>query len=70
MGIINWLKTRLQNIKLFLKEVYTEGKKVDWPSRQETIRYTLIVIVISVTIAAFLGGLDFIFMGILQKFIF
>jgi preprotein translocase subunit SecE len=70
MEIINWIKTRFQGIKLFLKEVYTEGKKVDWPSREETIRYTLIVIVISVTIAAFLGGLDFIFMGILQKFIF
>ena len=70
MGIINWIKTRFLGIKLFLKEVYTEGKKVDWPSREETIRYTLIVIVISVTIAAFLGGLDFIFMGILQKFIF
>jgi len=69
MGIINWIKTRFQGIKLFFKEVYTEGKKVDWPSREETIKYTLIVIVISVTIAAFLGGLDFIFMGILQRFV-
>ena len=69
MKIINWLKTKFQAIKLFFKEVYTEGKKVDWPSREEAIKYTLIVIVISVTIAAFLGGLDFIFMGILQRFI-
>ena len=70
MEIINWLKIKLQNIKLFFKEVYTEGKKVDWPSREETIRYTLIVIVISLTVAAFLGGLDFVFMSILQKFVF
>jgi len=70
MRITDWLKIKFKNIKLFFKEVWTEGKKIDWPSREETIRYTLIVIVISVAVAAFLGGLDFVFMSILEKFIF
>jgi preprotein translocase subunit SecE len=70
MRITNWLKRKFQDLKLFFKEVYIEGKKVDWPSRQETIKYTLIVIGISVAVAAFLGGLDFVFMNILEKFIF
>jgi preprotein translocase subunit SecE len=53
----------------FLKEVRLEMKKVNWPTRQETIRKTLIVIGISVAVAVFLGGLDFIFTTLLNKFV-
>ena len=60
----------LTKIISFLKEVRTEIKKVNWPSKQETLRYTLIVVGVSVVIAAFLGGVDFIFRLILDKFIF
>ncbi len=56
-------------IRNFFKEVWTEAKKIDWPSRQTTFRYTLLVIGISVVVAGFLGILDFVFMTILSKFI-
>jgi preprotein translocase subunit SecE len=56
-------------IVTFLKEVRLEMKKVNWPTRQETIRYTLIVIGVSVAVAIFLGALDFIFTTLLNKFI-
>lgn len=46
---------------VFLKEVKSEMKKVSWPSRQEVIRLTLIVIVSSVIVAVYIGGLDFVF---------
>jgi preprotein translocase subunit SecE len=59
-----------EKIKTFFREVWTEAKKVDWPNRQQTFRYTLIVIGISATVAAFLGILDFIFLKILGRFIF
>ncbi|OGZ17358.1 MAG: preprotein translocase subunit SecE [Candidatus Nealsonbacteria bacterium RBG_13_36_15] len=59
----------LNRIKTFLKEVRLEIKKVNWPTRQETLRYTLIVIGVSVAVASFLGGLDFIFTALLTKFI-
>jgi len=59
-----------EKIKTFFKEVWTEGRKVDWPRRHETINYTLIVIGISFGVAAFLGIMDFIFLKILGKFIF
>jgi preprotein translocase subunit SecE len=44
-------------------------KKVNWPTKDETIKYTLIVIGVSLAVAAFLGGLDFIFTWLLNKFI-
>ncbi len=56
-------------IRNFFKEVWAEAKKIDWPSRQTTFRYTLLVIGISAAVAGFLGILDFVFMAILSKFI-
>ncbi len=57
-------------IKLFFKEVFTEAKKVDWPTRQETLKYTAIVLGISAVAAIFLGALDFGFVKLVGKFIF
>jgi preprotein translocase subunit SecE len=45
----------------FLSEVRDELKKVVWPTRQEIIRLTVVVIAISLLVGLFLGGLDFMF---------
>lgn len=58
-----------QNVVTFLKESRIELRKVTWPTREETIRYTAAVIVISLAIAALLGGADFIFKTLLTKFV-
>jgi len=44
-------------------------KKVNWPSRQETTKYTLIVIGVSLVVAFYLGTLDFLFSTLLDKFV-
>ena len=54
----------------FLKDVRLELKKVSWPSRQETVKLTGVVILISVILAAFLGLLDFGFLTLLNKLLF
>lgn len=54
----------------FLKDVKVELKKVSWPSRQETVRLTGVVVLISVVLAAFLGLLDFVFITLLNKLLF
>ena len=59
----------INKIITFLKEVKLEIKKINWPNRQETLRYTLIVIGISVAVAAFLGSLDLVFTELLRRFI-
>ncbi|MBU1292107.1 preprotein translocase subunit SecE [Patescibacteria group bacterium] len=53
----------------FLKEVRIELKRVTWLTRQDTIRQTLIVIGFTLAVAAFLGGLDFLFSYLLNKFV-
>lgn len=43
----------------FLLEVKKEMERVTWPSRKETLKLTLVVIGVSVTLGLFLGGIDF-----------
>lgn len=42
----------------FVREVVAELKKVTWPTRFETVKLTVVVVVISVIVGAFIGGLD------------
>ncbi len=58
-----------EKIKLFLSESKQELKRVNWPRREETIRYTIFVIVLSLGIAVFLGILDYVFIQILQRIV-
>jgi preprotein translocase subunit SecE len=53
----------------FIKEVRVELKRVTWPTRQQTIKYTLMVVGLSLAVAAFLGGLDFLFTWLLNNFV-
>ncbi len=53
----------------YISESRQELKKVNWPSRQETIRLTIIVIGISIGLAAFLGIIDFGLRYILEIFL-
>lgn len=48
----------------FFREVMAELKKVTWPTREETIKLTAVVIAISVIVGAFIGGLDSLFLKI------
>lgn len=49
------------NIKNYLLGSVSEMKKVIWPTRQQTINYTLLVISFSVGMIIFFGILDYIF---------
>ncbi|MEK7593559.1 MAG: preprotein translocase subunit SecE [Patescibacteria group bacterium] len=45
----------------YLRETRGELKHVSWPTRRQTIVFTLIVIAISIIVAYLLGLLDFLF---------
>jgi len=45
----------------FIKEVIEEAKKVTWPTRKQTILFTVAVLAVSLIVAYYLGLLDFIF---------
>ncbi|MGC9968396.1 MAG: preprotein translocase subunit SecE [Minisyncoccia bacterium] len=56
-------------IKNFFMESRQELRHVNWPTRQEAVRLTSIVIGISLGLAAFLGFFDYVFTNAIKLFI-
>lgn len=52
----------------FVKESRDELKKVRWPSREQTIRYTIIVVISSLVVGTVIGAVDYILTLILERF--
>ena len=50
----------MRRIILFFQESYAELRKVTWPSREEALASTKVVLVSTLLIAAMLGLVDFI----------
>ncbi len=55
--------------KKFFKEAKKELSKVVWPTKQEVVKLTLIVISLSLVVGVYLGILDFIFTKIIELFV-
>jgi len=45
----------------FFAEVVGELRKVRWPTRQEALRLTILVLVVCIVLGAILGGFDWAF---------
>lgn len=48
----------MEKITKFLKEVNAELRKVTWPTKDELIGSTIVVIVVSLILAVFIGVVD------------
>jgi preprotein translocase subunit SecE len=53
------------NLTEYIKGTQAEMKHVNWPSREQTVRYTVMVILVSVAVAVLLGVSDFVFSKLL-----
>ncbi|NLC55734.1 MAG: preprotein translocase subunit SecE [Armatimonadetes bacterium] len=51
-------KNVVGNTGRYLSEVWSELKKVQWPSREELYAFTVMVIVAIVAVGAYIGVLD------------
>ena len=66
-GLFKKSQNMIATVIAFLKETRAELSRVQWLTREQTLRYTWLVIFISVLVAVFLGGLDYLFGGIVQN---
>ena len=51
----------MKQIVNFINEVRLEVSKVTWPKRSEVVRLTLIVLIVSGILGAYVGGVDYVF---------
>lgn len=56
----------IKSIVDYLKEVQIEIKKVIWPKRNEVVRLTLVVFLISGIVALYVGIVDYAFTKLLE----
>lgn len=59
----------IQRLINYFKDVKLEMRKVNWPTREEWVRHTIMVIAVTLVVAVILSALDLLFTGILRKII-
>ncbi len=53
----------------YLSEVQAEMQHVRWPTRQQSLMYTLMVVAVSAVTAAYLGAFDYVFSALIKQII-
>jgi len=56
----------MDKIKAYLKDVRKEMKKVSWPSQDELVDYTIVVVIFTIILSAFIFGIDQVYSTILE----
>ncbi|MFA6285599.1 MAG: preprotein translocase subunit SecE, partial [Parcubacteria group bacterium] len=59
----------MNKITTFIKEARVELRKVNWPTREQTVKYTGLLVGLSLAVAIFLGALDYLFEHIIKVFV-
>lgn len=70
LGAVVFLATaKGRQTREFLSESRFELRKVVWPTRQEAMRMTWVVIIAVVILSLLLGGVDFVIQFLVEKFL-
>lgn len=62
----NAFKRLIDRFVEYLKDTRGELRKTSWPTREQATNLTLIVLAVTVVMAAFLGALDFVFAQLIR----
>ena len=60
-------KRKRTGVRQFLREVRQEMKRVNWPTRQELVAYTVVVLVSVTVLTSLVFGLDYVFSKVVLK---
>ena len=55
----------IERVKEYFVDTRGELRKVTWPTRRQTTNLTLIVLAVTVVMALFLGGVDWVFANLI-----
>lgn len=71
VGVITFLVlNRHPLVYRFTDEVIDEFRKVSWPTREETVRNTTVVVVFTVIVASALAGYDWVWGAVTERLLF
>lgn len=55
-----------KKVKDYFVDVQKEMKKVSWPSQEELVDYTIVVVIFTVVLSLFIFGIDQVFSTVLD----
>ena len=66
-----FLRKSLKTLRMlqYFKDVRAEMRHVSWPTRRQTITYTIVVIAISLATAVYLGLFDYLFSALIFRIV-
>lgn len=56
----------MDKIKEFIEDVRKEMRKVSWPDQQELVDYTIIVVIFTIILSAFIFAVDQVYSTVLE----
>ncbi|WP_138430666.1 preprotein translocase subunit SecE [Fodinibius saliphilus] len=56
----------MDKIKEFIEDVRKEMRKVSWPDQQELVDYTIVVVVFTILLSAFIFAVDQVYSTVLE----
>lgn len=56
----------MEKIKNFILDVQKEMKKVSWPTQKELVDYTIVVVIFTIILSAFIFGVDQVYTVVLE----
>lgn len=59
----------VERISRYLHEVWVELGRVEWPSRRELVSMTLVVIVVLLITAVYLGFFDYVYTWLIKRYL-
>jgi preprotein translocase subunit SecE len=63
------LPALVERVRNYLNEVWIELNRVDWPTRRELISSTIVVIVVLLVLAVYLGLFDYIYTVLIKRYL-
>jgi preprotein translocase subunit SecE len=59
----------VERISRYLREVWMELGRVEWPSRRELVSMTLVVLVVLLITAVYLGIFDYVYTWLIKRYL-
>ena len=59
----------MKSLTTYLKNVRAEMVHVVWPDRNQAIRHTILIVIISAVVALMITGLDYVFTGVVARLV-
>jgi preprotein translocase subunit SecE len=59
----------VERVAAYLREIWVELNRVDWPTRTELVRMSIVVLVVLVVLAIYLGIFDYIYTVLVKRWL-